>query len=118
MLLSYGNIIGHEVVFGHHTSAEVNCHTHSSDSCDHHGDHQNHIPCNVDINPHFASGGHIIVPDDEGFEFDLGFYFIADLLIDDVFPEEEQEVLPYRVIPDNYSSSFHRSHGLRGPPLV
>ncbi len=118
MFLSYGSIIGHEVVFGHHTSAAINCHTHGSDCCDQHGDHQSHIPCKVDIKPHFATSGHILVPGDEGLEVDLGFCFLTDHLIDDLFLEEEQEVLPDRVIPDNYSSLFHRSHRLRGPPLA
>ncbi len=118
MFLSYGSIIGHEVVFGHHTSAAINCHTHGSDCCDQHGDHQSHIPCKVDIKPHFATSGHIMIPSDVGLEIDLGIYFLADHLIDDFFLEEEQEVLPDRVIPDNYSSLFHRSHRLRGPPLA
>lgn len=118
MLFSYGSLVGHEIVFGHHTSAEVNCHGNDSSCCDHHGDQQNHLPCLVDINPHFVSSQDVFIPSDMAFELDLGFYFLADLLYNDYLSEDIQEVPPDRVVPEDYSLLFYRSHGLRGPPIA
>ena len=116
LLLSYGSIIGHEVVFGHHTTAEVNCHHHGSDCCDHHGNEQDHIPCTVDVNPHFSDSEKLIVLGDEGLEIDLGFFFVSDFHTSIWFPDKIQDLFLVRVAPDDYSSSFYRSHRLRGPP--
>jgi len=118
MILSYGSLMGHEIVFGHHTSNEVNCHHNDSDCCDHHGDQQNHTPCLIDIKPHFISSQDVQVPDSEGFEVDLGVYFIVDFLNIDILPDIKREIPPDRTIAEDYNSSYYRSHGLRGPPLA
>ena len=106
--------MGHEIFFGHHTSAEVNSHHNKSDCCD----HQNHIPCLIDINPHFVSSQDVHVPDGEGVELILGFFFLVDFLNIDFSFYNKKEVTPDRKIPEDYISSYYRSHGLRGPPLA
>jgi hypothetical protein len=116
--MSYGSILGHEVIFGHHTDAEINCHHQDSDCCDnHHGD-EVHIPCLVDIDPHFGSVHDLIIYPEKRSDIDLNLHILISLHNPDLFIVDDKEVLPDRVIPELYSSLFKRSHGLRGPPIA
>lgn len=109
--------MGHELVYGHHTSDEINCHQHDSDCCDHHGENENHVPCLVDIDPHVSSQNVDVSHEtdlDNGNDFCDLAYTISTGLIADI----PNEVPPDRIIPESYSLLFCRSHGLRGPPIA
>ena len=118
LILAYSVILGHEVVYGHHTSSTVNCHQASSDCCDHHDDTAGHLPCLVDINPHIGPGSH-----DLNIELVENGTLFSDIILD-FDPQILHVVLQSNSLPlylpdlGYYNSRESRSNSLRGPPLA
>ena len=116
LILAYSVILGHEVIYGHHTSSAINCHQESSDCCDHHDDTAGHLPCLVDITPHFGPGNHYLSIDIVENESPF-----SDIILD-IDLQKSQVVLQSYKPPPNfpevgyYKSPESRSNSLRGPP--
>lgn len=110
--------MGHEVVYGHHTDAEINCHHQGHDCCDHNHGEEDQIPCVVDIDPHFMSIQEFIIYPDliQQFEFNLHFlYCFFNPYIDLI---DDSDGPPDRMIPESNSIMLVCSRGLRGPPVA
>ena len=118
LLFAYGVILGHEVVYGHHTSGGNNCHQHTSGPCENHDEDSGHLPCLFDLNPHVASNGPDLNPTITDFDLNgLDSFLIAGLVgikkvrdCDSLPPDREKIEL--------YNFQGSRSHCLRGPPLA
>lgn len=115
--MAYGTLLGHELVYGHHTNAEVTCHNHDTGCDDHHDSNSGHFPCLFNINPHFASNLDIVfvLQEDDNYKGLNQFLERPPLPL---VHEACMEVPPDIRVPGFYSNPFNRIHGMRGPPLA
>jgi hypothetical protein len=116
LLFSYGTLLGHELVYGHHTNAEVTYHHNNSGCCEDHTQSHSHLPCVIDINPHFVASSLTL---DHWFDNEVSGnidYYAGEHAGLKVLSEPEMEVPPKLIIYCLYAISINRSQGLRGPP--
>lgn len=119
LFISYGTILGHELIYGHHTNAEVTTHhDHDSGCCDDHNQGSGHIPCTFDIKPHFITPALTVDRSKDLADSGNYGYFLFEKPARVILPEPEKEVPPDLIIPGIYSVSISRSLGLRGPPAA
>ena len=117
-MIAYGTILSHEVVYGHHTSSDIYCHQHETDCCDHNSDNENHLPCLVNIDPHFVSNHSLDILSDEDLVQENDVLFTLVLFCFNFNDDILIEVPPDLVVQEDYFTFFNRSHGLRGPPVA
>lgn len=118
LLLAYGTLLGHELVYGHHIDAAETCHHHHSGCCQHnHDNNSGHLPCGFDMNPHFASSQDVDIAVKENLPslFLLQFCPENDLLVIAEIGDDEPPDLPG---PGLYSDPVCRIPAMRGPPIA
>ena len=118
MFLAYGTILGHELIYGHHTGSTVTYHKHHSDCCDDHGQNSEKIPCSFDLKPHFISQVQIIEKWTENKDLFKDCWMVSESPGRTIMPEHGFEVPPDYIVPGLFSVSLNRSLGLRGPPSL
>lgn len=118
LLLTYIITLGHEVVLGHHLSHDTECYHHNLCDTEEHQDEGNHLPCLLDLSPHFISTTPDLISDfdvNEPIQHVLLFNSMLNALefkIDCLHSPECQTDCELSSSPDI------RSHSLRGPPVV
>ncbi len=117
LILAYGIILGHEVVFGHHLSSVTAYHHNHSDAAHHHDGNCKHLPCLMDMNPHFVISDPDTNQDLEGNDpFNPDFIFDFDLISIRLTCVSNHLILS-GTESKSPCSPYIQSLRLRGPPL-